>query len=192
MRKLALLALLAGSAATPAVAQEPAAHGGLRVEALVGYDNIGADGVTADGPVYGLGLGYDFQAGSLVAGLEAEASDSGADECSQSADPAARWRCVAGGRDLYAGGRIGVAVGTRALLYAKAGYANSRVTAVPVVTVPVFPPPDFRRELDGIRAGAGVEIGLTARLFVKTEYRYTNYEDGFDRHQLVGGIGLRF
>ena len=26
----------------------------------------------------------------------------------------------------------------------------------------------------------------------KTEYRYSNYEQGFDRHQVVAGFGFRF
>lgn len=192
MRTFVLFALLAGAAAAPAIGQEPAGHRGLRVEAIAGYDRIGVDGVSADGPAYGLGLGYDFRIGSLVAGVEAEAGDSGTDECARSPGASSLWRCVAGGRDLYAGARLGIAVGPSTLLYAKAGYANSRVTLEPEMTVPVFPPLVFRRQLDGIRAGAGVEIGLGSRFFVKSEYRYTNYEDGFDRHQLVGGVGVRF
>lgn len=192
MWKYVLLPLTAATAATPALAQEPASHSGPRVEAIVGYDSLGVGGATADGPVYGLGLGYDFRIGKLVAGLDAEASDSGADQCGQAISAASQWRCVGGGRDLYAGGRVGLPVGSRVLLYAKAGYASSRVALEPEVTLPIFPAPVFRQTLDGVRTGAGVEIGLGARAFVKTEYRYTNYEGGFDRHQVVGGIGLRF
>jgi outer membrane immunogenic protein len=102
------------------------------------------------------------------------------------------WPCVAGGRDLYVGSRIGVVVGGKVLVYAKAGYANSRVDPGATFSAAIFPPIVSSRNLDGIRAGAGLEIGLGGRVFVKTEYRYINYEDGFDRHQLVGGVGLRF
>lgn len=192
MRVFSLLTLLAAVAATPAVAQEQPGDSGLRVEAIVGYDSLGANGVTANGALYGLGVGYDVRIGGLVAGLEAEASDSGTDSCTQTPDASAQWRCAAGGRDLYAGGRVGVAVGSGIQLYAKAGYANSRVTLEPVVAIPVDPALVFRQNLNGIRAGGGLEIGLGGRAFVKTEYRYTNYEGGFDRHQVVGGVGLRF
>ena len=49
-----------------------------------------------------------------------------------------------------------------------------------------------RTNLDGIRAGAGAQIGLGSRAYLRTEYRYSNYQDGVDRHQVVGGLGLRF
>jgi outer membrane immunogenic protein len=37
-----------------------------------------------------------------------------------------------------------------------------------------------------------VEHALGSRAFVKAEYRYSNYEAGLSRNQVVGGIGLRF
>lgn len=189
--KRALLAALA-LAATPAFAEAPAPGQGFRVEAIVGYDRIGVEGEAADGALYGLGIGYDVRAGSIAVGVEAEAGDSTTDECFRNIGLHDQWGCAAGGRDLYAGGRIGAVVGGNLLVYAKAGYANSRVVLDPAVSAAIFPPIVFRRNLDGIRAGAGLEIGLGGRVFAKTEYRYTNYEDGFGRHQLVGGIGLRF
>jgi outer membrane immunogenic protein len=45
---------------------------------------------------------------------------------------------------------------------------------------------------DGIRAGAGLEYALGQNLFVKAEYRYSNYEAGVERNQVVGGFGFRF
>ena len=190
MRKLSLLALAA--VAAPASAQEPPDGQGFRVEAIAGYDSLGVEGKAAHGVSYGLGLGYDFRIGGAVAGVEAEASDSSTDECFQNIGLHDLWGCVAGGRDLYAGGRVGAVVGGRAILYVKAGYANSRVVLDPAVSAAISPPIVFRRNLDGVRAGAGIEFGLGSRVFVKTEYRYTNYEDGFDRHQVIGGVGLRF
>ena len=192
MRKLSFLALASALAATPAFAQAPALGHGFRVEAITGYDGLGVEGKTADGAIYGLGVGYDFRSGAVTAGVEAEAADSTTDHCFQTVTLTDLWQCAAGGRDLYAGGRVGAAVGGNVLIYAKAGYANSRVVLDPTVSAAIFPPIIIRRNLDGIRAGAGLEIGLGGRAFVKTEYRYTNYEDGFDRHQLVGGVGLRF
>lgn len=189
MRKLPFLGLALALAATPAFAQ---VGQGFHVEAIFGYDRIGVEGKTADGAIYGLGLGYDFRSGAVTVGVEAEATDSTVDHCFQMVGLYDKWPCVAGGRDLYVGSRIGVVVGGNVLVYGKAGYANSRVSPGDTFSAAIFPPTAASRNLDGIRAGAGLEIGLGGRAFVKTEYRYTNYGDGFDRHQLVGGVGLRF
>jgi hypothetical protein len=43
-----------------------------------------------------------------------------------------------------------------------------------------------------IAARAHAQIGIGSRAYVRTEYRYSNYQDGVDRHQVVGGIGVRF
>jgi outer membrane immunogenic protein len=45
---------------------------------------------------------------------------------------------------------------------------------------------------DGLRVGAGVEQAIGRNAFVKAEYRYSNYEQGYSRHQAVGGFGFRF
>ena len=51
---------------------------------------------------------------------------------------------------------------------------------------------DARDNLDGVRVGAGAQFGIGANSYIRTEYRYSNYQDGFDRHQVVGGFGFRF
>ena len=38
----------------------------------------------------------------------------------------------------------------------------------------------------------GLEQGLGSNVYAKVEYRYTNYQDGLSRNQVVGGIGIRF
>jgi len=156
MRQLSLLAPALVLAATPAFAQAPPAGQGFRVEAIAGYDRIGVEGRTADGASYGLGLGHDFRIGALVAGVEAEATASTTDECFRNIALTAQYGCAAGGRDLYAGGRLGAAVTDNVLLYAKAGYANGRIDLRPAVSIAIFPPIVFRRTLGGVRAG---EIG---------------------------------
>ena len=140
-----------------------------------------------------MGVGYDFQSGNAVFGIEAEATDSSADETVTGfALPGDTLR-VRASRDLYVGGRAGFGVGGNSLIYAKAGYTNARVrvdyedgTAGTVA--------DFtdRTNLDGVRAGLGAQIGLGPNAYLKTEYRYSNYQDGVDRHQVVGGLGFRF
>ena len=196
MRKYLLAGLMAGAAAisaTPASAQEAAPFSGVRVEGIVGYDTTDVEDENSSGVAYGVGVGYDFQMGGLVAGIEAEASDSTLDECVSDVDLVGDELCVQAGRDLYVGGRIGAAVSRNVLLYGKAGYTNARValdyedgTAGTVL--------DFEEgeNLDGVRVGAGLEFALGPNSFAKAEYRYSNYEQGFDRHQAVAGFGFRF
>ena len=194
MRKFAIAAaLLAGTIATPALAQDNNL-GGFRVEGLVGYDRPSIEDEGADGVVYGMGVGYDFQSGNAVFGIEAEATDSSADETVTGfALPGDTLR-VRASRDLYVGGRAGFGVGGNSLIYAKAGYTNARVrvdyedgTAGTVA--------DFtdRTNLDGVRAGAGLEWLIPGSpLSLRAEYRYTNYELGVERHQGTLGLALRF
>ena len=68
-------ALLAGTAfAAPAFAQD-STFTGPRAEAVVGWDHVedgSIYGASKDGAVYGGAIGYDFQAGSAVLGVEGE------------------------------------------------------------------------------------------------------------------------
>ena len=45
---------------------------------------------------------------------------------------------------------------------------------------------------DGVRVGAGAEYAIGPNSYVKAEYRYSNYEGGFERHQALAGFGFRF
>lgn len=194
MRKFAIAAVLAaGTIATPAFAQDTNNLGGFRIEGLVGYDHPSIEDENADGIVYGVGVGYDFQAGNAVFGIEAEATDSSADESVTGVTLAGDTLRVRAGRDLYIGGRAGFGIGGNSLIYAKAGYTNARMR-VEYEDGTAGTVNDFTESgnLDGIRAGVGAQIGLSSNAYLRTEYRYSNYEAGVDRHQVVGGIGFRF
>lgn len=196
MRKLILAALISGTAATPAFAQDATDTGrftGPRVEAIVGYDTTKDDGEGRDGAVYGIGAGYDLQVGSLVVGVGAEASKSTIEDCTSSVVVANDELCVEAGRELTVGGRVGFLAGSNALIYGHAGYTNARVDVDYDNGTGATDAFDSEStNLDGVRVGGGVEIGIGTNAFAKAEYRYSNYEQGFDRHQVVGGIGLRF
>jgi outer membrane immunogenic protein len=194
MRYLAVAALLAGTAiAAPAFAQDNNPNSGLRVEGIVGYDSADVEGENSDGIVYGLGVGYDVQSGNAVFGLEGEIADSSVDQCVTGSVAAGDELCASLGRDLYAGVRAGALVGRDTLLYGKVGYTNARARlAYDDGTTGTALDFTDHRNLDGLRAGVGAQIGLGSSAYLKTEYRYSNYEDGFDRHQVVGGIGIRF
>lgn len=193
MRKYALAALLAGVIATPAFAQETPNLSGFRIEGLVGYDRADIENENGDGVIYGVGVGYDFQSGGAVFGIEGEATNSTTDECVGDVVIQGDALCVGAGRDLYVGGRVGAVVGRNTLLYGKAGYTNARVR-LDYEDGTAGTAADFTdgTNLDGVRVGAGAQFGIGNNAYLRTEYRYSNYQDGFDRHQLVGGFGFRF
>jgi outer membrane immunogenic protein len=160
---------IAQGTAAPATAAAPA---GFRVELLAGYDRGGIDGFHMDGLLYGVGAGYDLAVGNAVSlGLDVEATDSTADKAG-----------VKAGRDLYAGGRVNFAVSPRANLYLKGGYTNARLTISGCCG----------DNGDGFRLGAGGQMLVSGKTYVGAEYRYSNYEADFDRHQVALTLGTRF
>jgi len=191
MRKYIIAALFAATAASPAFAQTADTDlGGFRIEGLVGYETTDVEGDGTDGLNYGVGVGFDVQSGRTVFGVEAEAMESEVDQCVANFPGTGDSLCANAGRDLYVGGRAGAVIGTNSLVYAKAGYTNARFEleydpAIGATTT-------AKDDLDGVRVGAGVQFGLGPNLYAKAEYRYSNYEQGFDKHQGVVGVGFKF
>ena len=178
MTRITILAATAAAFAfaTPAMAQDTAAAAtapsGFRVEALVGWDRPGADGFHANGVLFGVGAGYDVALGNAVSlGADVEASDSTAKKSG-----------VSTRRDLYAGGRVSVAVSPTANVYVRGGYTNAR-----------FKESGFGSgNFDGFRVAGGGQFGIGGKAYVGGEYRYSNYEAGVDRHQVALTVGTRF
>ncbi len=197
MRKFILAALLAGFAASPAFAQDvvPVAAGtGPRVEALIGYD-FPSD--IKNGLSYGGGVGFDFTALGATAGVEAEYMGSDANRCQRDVILTGDKLCAGLGRDIYVGGRVGANLFGSSFAYLKAGYTNQRVRAAYDDGGNGNLDTSEGQNLDGARVGAGLEfgiptLGLGSSAYIKTEYRYSNYEQGFEKHQAVAGIGFRF
>lgn len=193
MRKLMIAALAASALATPAFAQDAEPFTGARVEGLIGYEEADTDAGSEGGIAYGIAAGYDFSLGGAVAGVEVEYADSDISGCDTGVLVATDEICARGMRDLYVGGRIGAVVGSNVLVYGKAGYTNAQF-GVDYEDGTAATAPDFsvEDELDGVRLGAGLEFALSENLYLKGEYRYSNYEQGFDKHQGLAGIGFRF
>jgi outer membrane immunogenic protein len=220
MLKFVAGALLAGTAfvSTAAMAQDRAPFTGPRVEAIVGYDMLRSgeadDGTNTsenegdesiDGAAYGIGVGFDFQAGPVVLGVEGEYVDSsGEQEFGESIDGTEFLGRIETGRDIYVGGRIGFALAPRTLIYGKAGYTNTTIESAFTNNANTV---DFDTSVDGYRLGAGIEQSVANNVYIKGEYRYSNYnglkldDDLFgdedldidlDRHQVMFGLGLRF
>ena len=195
MRKFAFAAaLLAGTIATPALAQDTANVGGFHVDAHRRlrprqYRGRGHERrrSTASAPA------TTSAPATPSSASRARPSDSTGDECFTTGAIVGDELCVGAGRDLYVGGRVGAVVGGNTLLYAKAGYTNARVN-VAYDDGTAATGPDFagHSNLDGVRVGGGAQFGIGPNTYIRTEYRYSNYQDGFDRHQVVGGFGFRF
>lgn len=206
--KVASLVALAASATlgAPAMAGD---FSGPRIEAVVGWDNPRAkvDLNNArvrghdSGVVYGGEAGYDLRFGPIVAGALVGIDGSSAKHCGSTATFTS---CLKQGRDWAVGARAGFVVTPKTLLYGKAEYVNVRLSdafSSAVDTAANFSTHDNR---GGYRLGAGVEVALTSHVYIKGEYRYSDYKhqalaNGADigtadlaRNQVVGGVGLRF
>jgi len=189
--------LLAGVAGLFFATSAQAAPAGGRVEAMVGWDkhDVDTDGADlpagtdlgADGVVFGIGLGYDFAVGPAVSvGIDLEASENTAEfELTDGTDRVE----LDYKRDLYVGGRVSFSLSENANVYVKGGYTNARIAFNTTVAAPIT---DLSGNLDGWRAGAGVQFTLGKSLYVGGEYRYSNYDGPFSRNQVVGTVGFRF
>ena len=196
MRRIAFAALLAAplalaAVAAPASAQTGQPFTGLHIDGIGGWDDLQNHGHSNDF-MYGINGGYDVGLGNgVIAGIEGEVSDSDNKSCFGARTAADPRFCAKAARDLYVGGRVGkVVAGGRALVYAKAGYTNARAKLTENDGDGQFTL--AHDNLDGVRLGVGAEYTLTGNTFLKAEYRYSNYEQGFSRNQVVGGFGLRF
>lgn len=149
---------------------------------------------------------YDFDLGGAALGLEGEYAKT---EASTRFDTASfsgiGGSNLDGGRDLYLGARVGAPVTDTLLFYVKGGYTNASLN---VLTSDNITDSATNANLDGWRVGAGAEYASNESVFLKTEYRYANYEEGefnapsgmigdrigvdLDRHQFMVGVGGRF
>lgn len=191
--------------ATPAMAQdEPEEGGNFHIGALAGIDSVEfeVDGVSdneADVMV-GIAAGYDYQfASGLVLGVEGEWTDSSVGSAVEDVFVLGDRASLNAGRDLYIGIRGGYRIGSNGLIYGKLGYTNASATAAYDDGVDRFSESD---EIDGIRVGAGGEIGFGENFALRLEYRYSDYGEydyagintglNISRHQGVAALVAKF
>ncbi|WP_374405910.1 outer membrane protein [Pelagerythrobacter sp.] len=206
--------------ATPAMAQSAdSPFNGPRIGVIGGYDQTGAGSSIDDdsenndndqsieGFGYGFEAGYDLDTGGAVIGIEGEYMDSTADTEFTNGDfESFGLGPVDSNRDLYIGLRAGAKVTPNTLIYAKGGYTNAKFDATTLDGENEY---DTDFDTDGYRVGAGVEYAMDSGLYVKGEYRYSNYSEAevdlpgdrpdidqydvdLDRHQVVASVGMRF
>ena len=193
----ASIILITSLVALAATATPAAAQGQFRAEVHAGLDHTRSDGAAADddfkesGVLYGIGFGYDMNVGqNAFVGLDFSIDDSTMKECATSAILANDELCLRAGRDLAAGIRAGVNVGERGKLYALAAYTNARYKFA--YTTPAGVTTSDAENLDGFRLGAGYQHALSGNTYGKVEYRYSNYENDVERHQVLFGLGMTF
>jgi len=175
---------------------------GLYVGANIGYAFGGSDVVGVDpagafagdagelelnGLFGGVQAGFNWQFGSVVAGIETDFQLASINDSLEATGPAPAVGTITGDLNWFGTvrGRVGVAF-DRALVYATGGlaYGNYEVTFDP--TGPAAAVSDSQM-LVGWTAGAGLEYGITDNISAKLEYLYVDL--GADDYELGTGPG---
>ena len=208
------LAAIAVFPATPAVAQS---FPGTRVELNAGWDHFAGDlsyrdtdfpendfaiGANTDGMIYGIGAGYDVPVGSgLYVGVEGNYDLFDNEQC-ETLDTDTG--CIDQKHSWAVGGRVGSRLSPRGLIYAGAAYTKGKAGIRYIDETDATNNFAVSYKRGGVRLSAGAEYRLAANIYAKAEYRYIDYADwsetigtetvtlGFDRNQIVAGLGVRF
>ncbi|MCT2399700.1 outer membrane protein [Novosphingobium mangrovi (ex Huang et al. 2023)] len=185
MKKFAIAGAAAALFAIPAAANAQA-----YVQVETGLDSISVQGESDEGLNYGVSAGYDLPlSGGMFVGIQGTVADSTTKECARDVLAAGDRLCVKTGRDLAAVVRLGTSVGDKSKLYVFGGYTNARIRAT--YSDGVDSASDGANG-DGFRLGAGYQYDLSDKIFVKAEYRYSNYESDFSRHNGIVALGVKF
>ena len=190
---------------------------GARVEVNAGWDHFAGDlsysdsdfpeddfsvGANSDGVLYGISAGYDLPVGSgLYVGVEGNYDMFDNERCETLSSESL---CIDQKPAWSLGGRLGSRFSPRGMIYAGAAYTEGKAEL------------RYENELDGsndfaesarrggVRLSAGAEYRISANIYAKAEFRYIDYSDwsetygsqrvtlGFDRNQIVAGLGVRF
>ena len=189
---------------TPAFAQEDPTFTGIRIGGIFGWDNFSAgdrESDSKDDVVYGADIGYDYQMGNFVLGIEGEIAGTGVAATARGVDLANDEFKIEAGRDLYIGVRVGYVVMPQMMIYAKGGYTNMDFNAIYDPDLAPGGPAvlEIDDKQDGYRFGAGLEYLFGGGFYAKAEYRYSHYGENLldydvdmDRSQIVVGAGYRF
>lgn len=215
VKTLICSAIFAFASSVPAAAQDfPGGH----IEAMVGYDSmrgvitykdsaVPEDNFAVDestnGVVFSIAAGYDVRISrNLFAGVEGSFDLADNQRCTEVYGNDAA--CFDVGNNFAVGGRLGTRLGSNAMFFVGAAYVNGEAEIS--YEDDLDPSYNFSESDNrgGYRLSAGLEHRLTGMVFGKVEYRYSDYGDynyeygtetvdlGFDRHQVLAGVGMRF
>ncbi|MCU0890210.1 MAG: outer membrane beta-barrel protein [Sandarakinorhabdus sp.] len=200
MSRIAIALLAAAAIAGPAAAQDAPNFNGPYIGVQLGWQQDRQSlvagtvpPVTArakgDGFAYGGQIGYDFNLGSAVVGIETSLTGRTGTNNFPTFD-------LEAGRTINVTGRAGFLVSPDGLLYARGGYSNARFNIVNPVG-----PAETR---DGWTVGAGYEHVLGRNVSARLEYNYADYGDdllpgvgggarlNYHRHAVMTGLNFRF
>ena len=152
-------------------------------------DKTAGNSIDQKGFLGGGFAGYNYDAGGVVVGAEADIGYSGVkgDNAGTS---------VKSGVEGSLRARVGYDL-TPAMVYATGGIAATNLEVKDATS-------DSNKTLLGVTLGAGVETKITESITARTEYRYTNYQTqtfnldsgatdrGLKEHQVNVGLGLKF
>ncbi|MHB9879012.1 outer membrane protein [Pacificimonas sp. ICDLI1SI03] len=195
--------------ATSLLAISTMASAQARIEARAGFDNIGleedysgsdsysgSEGETGIG--YGAEIGYDIALGSSFIGAYANIDFSNVEHCFD--DVGLPGTCLSADHSIGLGGRFGIGSADALRGYLKLGYVIGELTG----SIGEISESDSR---GGLQVGAGAEYPFGPNAYGKLEVVYSDFSDetlrdvyefddelkfGFNRTQVMAGIGLRF
>jgi outer membrane immunogenic protein len=194
------LTLLAAAIAAPALAQDANNFNGPFIGAQLGWQQDRQSLTTGtvppatvrakgDGFAYGGQIGYDFNLGSAVVGIETSLTGRTGTNRFPTFD-------LEAGRTINVTGRAGFLVSPDGLLYARGGYSNARFN----IANPAGP----GENRDGWTVGGGYEQMLGRNVSARLEYNYADYGDdllpgvgggtrlNYHRHAVMTGLNFRF
>lgn len=178
--------VIAGAAAA-LFAIPAAANAQAFVQVETGLDSVSAVGESQEGLAYGVSAGYDLPlSGNMFVGIQGTVADSTTKECISNGTDSV---CLRTGRDLAVVARLGTSVGDKSKLYVLGGYTNARLRETDDIGGVVT---HYAANGDGWRLGAGYQYDINDKIFLKAEYRYSNYEGDFSRHNGLVALGAKF
>lgn len=202
MKHAILAAIALAATATPAFAQDAQPFEGPFIGASAGWNRAEAAGrteggqpldgeVARDSVVIGAFAGYDHKVLDRVV-LGAEAGFSIALDDSSAGRSAGNQITLDERYSFDLTARAGYLVTDDVLIYARGGYANSRVRTEIEQAGSIATRSDNR---DGWLVGGGAEYAISPNIRARVEYRYSDF--GFDgrnseRHQTLVGISYKF
>lgn len=204
MSRFALALIAAAAIAGPAAAQEAKNFNGPFIGGQIGWQQDRQSLTTGtvpptttrakgDGFAYGGQIGYDFNLGSAVLGLETSITGRTGANRFPTFD-------LEAGRTINVTARAGWLVTPEGLLYARGGYSNARFT----VANNVLRVADVSENRDGYTVGVGYEQMLGKNVSARIEYNYSDYGNdtlpgvggpatlNYHRHAVMTGVNFRF
>ncbi|NYT41349.1 outer membrane beta-barrel protein [Sphingomonas sp. R-74633] len=162
---------------------------GPRIEARLGYetptisDGSGSIWKIGSAVSYGGEVGVDIRAGNkVVVGPYANYEFSSVSLCDGAV-------CLNETGNLSAGGRLGFVVGSKSLVYLKAGYASITLEAKAGSVTD-------SESKGGVQGAIGFEMGIGKKAYAFLEGSYADYGDFYginlQRRHVAGGVGIRF